>query len=264
MTAESISSAPFILTVAGSDPTSGAGMQADLHTFHDFGCHGRCAVTAITAQTNDRVLGVWPTAGDVMTQQLATAARGTELRAIKIGMLATAANVWAMIWFLKSARQAHVVIDPLLHSSSGLPLLDKKAIPIFQQQLLPYATVITPNIPEAMALAGMQIGNVEGMETAAKAIYDEVYRMRGGGSKPLAVVIKGGHLKNHPVDVVYDGQHCERLASERLTGRIHGSGCRFAAAIACGLAKDVPVMEAVASAKDYVASLMRKGEKDPL
>lgn len=256
--------APSILTIAGSDPTSGAGLQADLRTFHDFGCRGRCVVTAITAQTNDRVLGVWPTAGDVVTQQLATAANKSSIDAVKIGMLSTAANVWATIWFLKSRKHGHVVIDPLLHSSSGLPLLDKKAIPIFQQQLLTHATVITPNITEAMALAGMQIANVEGMETAAKVIYEDVYKLRGGGDKPLAIVIKGGHLKKHPVDVIFNGTEIERLAGERLEGSIHGSGCRFAAAIACGLAKGVPIVEATAAAKDYVASLIIKGDKDPI
>ncbi len=258
-------SAPIVLTIAGSDPSSGAGLQADLYTFHDFGCRGHSVVTAITAQTNDKVLGVWPTPGDVLTQQLSTAAaNGAEIAAVKIGMLATAANVWATIWFLKSRKHGHVVIDPLLHSSSGLPLLDKAAIPIFQQQLLPYATVVTPNIPEAMALAGMQIANVEAMEVAAKAIYDDIFRMRGGGDRPLVVVIKGGHLKGDPVDVIFDGQRHERLFGERLPGGIHGSGCRFSSALAAGLAKGLTILDAVATAKDYVAGLIAKGEKDPV
>ncbi|MBI2344083.1 MAG: bifunctional hydroxymethylpyrimidine kinase/phosphomethylpyrimidine kinase [Deltaproteobacteria bacterium] len=255
---------PTILTIAGSDPSSGAGLQADLYTLHDLGCRGRSVVTAITAQTNDRVLGVWPTSADVLTQQLATAADGVELSAVKVGMVATAANVWATIWFLKSRPHGDVVIDPLLHSSSGLPLLDKSAIPIFRQQLLPYATVITPNIPEAMALAGMQIATVEAMEVAAKSIYEEVYRFRGGGDRPLVIAIKGGHLRRDPVDVVYDGTQHYRLSGERLPGGIHGSGCRFATAIAAGMAKKMPVVEAIAAAKVYVTELVRKGEKDPI
>lgn len=257
-------SVPTVLTIAGSDPSSGAGLQADLYTFHDFGCRGHSVVTAITAQTNDRVLGVWPTPGDVLTQQLATAADRVEISAVKVGMLATASNVWATIWFLKSRKHGHVVIDPLLHSSSGLPLLDKSAIPIFQQQLLPYATVITPNIPEAMALAGMQVANLEGMEVAAKVIYDETYRLRGGGDKPLYVVIKGGHLKGDPTDVVYDGQRHEHLFGERLPGGIHGSGCRFSSALAAGLAKGLTILDAVSTAKDYVSGLIAKGDKDPV
>ncbi len=258
-------SVPTVLTVAGSDPSGGAGLQADLYTFHDFGCRGHSVVTAITAQTNDKVLGVWPTPGDVLTQQLSTAAAGgVELAAVKIGMLATASNVWAMIWFLKSRKHGHVVIDPLLHSSSGLPLLDKQAIPIFQQQLLPYATVITPNIPEAMALAGMQVANTEGMEVAAKVIYDETYKLRGGGDKPLVVVIKGGHLKGDPIDVIYDGQKHERLFGERLPGGIHGSGCRFSSAVAASLAKGLTMLDAIATAKDYVTGLIAKGDKDPV
>lgn len=255
---------PTILTVAGSDPTSGAGLQADLHTFHEFGCHGRSVATAITAQTNDRVLGVWPTPGDVLTQQLSTAANGVTLAAIKIGMLATAGNVLAMMWFLKSRPHGHVVIDPLMHSSSGMPLLDKKAVPIFRQQLLPLATVITPNIPEAMALAGMQIASLEAMEVAVKVIYDEAFRYRGGGDKPLYVVLKGGHLKHEPIDVVFDGEKIEHLHGERLPGSIHGSGCRFASAIAASLAKGESIVAAAAAAKHYVSTLIGRGEKDPV
>ncbi len=257
-------SIPTILTIAGSDPSSGAGLQADLRTFHDFGCRGRSAVTAITAQTDDRVLGVWPTPGDVLTQQLSTASERTSLDAVKVGMLATAANVWAVLWFLKSRSHKRVVIDPLLHASSGLPLLDKKAIPICKQQLLPYATVITPNIPEAMALAGMQVRDVDGMVTSAKTIHKEVYMMRGGGDLPLAVVVKGGHLKGEPVDVVYDGNNVECLAGERLPGSLHGSGCRYASAIAVGLAKGNGIMESVQMAKQYVTALIAQGDKDPV
>lgn len=255
---------PTVLTVAGSDPTSGAGLQSDLHTCSVFGVHGRSVVTAITAQTNDRVLGVWPTAGDILTQQLATAADRCTLDAVKIGMLATAANVLAVAWFLRARVHGHVVVDPLLHSSSGLPLLDKSAIPIFRQQLLPLATVITPNIPEAMALAGMQIASVEAMAVAAKAIYDDVFRLRGGGDKPLYIVIKGGHLKHEPVDVVFDGEKSEELVGQRLPGGIHGSGCRFSSAVAASLARGTSIRDAVVTAKAYVTELIKKGEKDPV
>lgn len=248
---------PVVLTIAGSDPTSGAGLQADLFTIQQFGCDGRSAATAITAQTNDRVLGVWPTAGDVLTQQLATAAERVELAAIKIGMLATTSNIWATIWFLRSRAHGHVVIDPLLHSSSGMPLLEKKGVQIFQQQLLPYATVITPNIPEAMALAGMQIASLEAMETAAKQIHSDVLRLRGGhGDRPLYIVVKGGHLKHDPVDVIFDGERTERLTGARLPGGIHGSGCRYASALAAELAKGHSVLHAAQSAKAYVAGLI--------
>lgn len=257
-------SVPTILTVAGSDPTGGAGLQADLHTLHEFGCHGRSVTTAITAQTNDQVLGVWPTAGDVLTQQLATAADGVSIDAVKVGMLATAQNVTAMLWFLRARKHGHVVIDPLLHSSSGLPLLDKAAMPVYTQQLLPQATVITPNIPEAMALAGMQIASIEAMETAAKSIYDEVFRLRGGGDRPLYVVIKGGHLKGDPIDVVYNGEETDHLMGIRLDGSLHGSGCRYSTAIAANLAKGLGILESVTGAKEYVTALIAKGEKDPV
>lgn len=249
---------PIVLTIAGSDPTSGAGLQADLQTFFDLGCAGRSVVTAITAQTEDRVLGVWPTPADIFTQQLSTAANKVELKAVKIGLLASAANVWAAVWFLRSRHIANVVIDPLLHSSSGFSLLDPQAIPIFRQHLLPLATVITPNLAEAMALAGMQVASVEAMEKAAEAIYTETYRFRGGGDRPLAVVVKGGHLRQAAVDVCFDGTTCHRIEGAREPGSIHGSGCRFAAAIAAELAKGTALTEAVKVAKEYVTGLIRK------
>ena len=249
---------PTVLTIAGSDPTSGAGLQADLQTFHDMGCEGRSVVTAITAQTEDRVLGIWPTPADILTQQLATAAQREPPKATKIGMIATAANVWAVVWLLKARHIANVVVDPLLHSSSGFSLLDTHAIPIFRQHLLPLATVITPNLPEAIALAGMQVASAEAMEKAAKTLHEEVYRMRGGGDKPLAVVIKGGHLRQEPVDVCYDGASTHHIEGVRVAGSIHGSGCRYAAALAAQLAKGESVVDAARAAKQYVTNLIRE------
>lgn len=250
--------APIVLTIAGSDPTSGAGLQADLQTFTDMGCKGRSVVTAITAQTDDRVLGMWPTPADILTHQLSTSSAAVQIDAVKIGLIATAANVWAIVWFLKARQMSHIVIDPLLHSSSGFPLLDSHAIPIFRQHLLPLATVITPNIPEAMALAGMQIASVEAMEKAAQLIRDEAYRLRGGGEKPLAVVVKGGHLKGEATDVLYDGTNTHRIEGLRETGSIHGSGCRYSSAIAAELAKGSSVVDAARAAKRYVADLIKE------
>lgn len=249
---------PTVLTIAGSDPTSGAGLQADLQTFQDLGCAGRSAVTAITAQTEDRVLGVWPTPADILTQQLATAAERVELKAVKIGLVATAASIWAIIWFLRARHLTNVVIDPLLHSSSGFSLLDPHAIPIFRQHLLPLATVITPNLAEATALAGMQVASVEGMEKAAQEIYTETFRFRGGGDRPLAVIIKGGHLGRQPIDVCYDGTTVHHIEGTRENGSIHGSGCRYASAVAAELAKGTDLPGAARIAKQYVTDLIRQ------
>lgn len=249
---------PIVLAIAGSDPTSGAGLQADLRTLHDLQCEGRSVATAITAQTEDRVLGVWPTPTDVLTQQLSTAAAKGTIDAVKIGLLASAANVWAVVWFLRSRHLAQVVIDPLLHSSSGFSLLDPKAVPIFKQHLLPLATVITPNLAEAMALAGMQVASVEGMQKAAQVIHEEVFRLRGGGDRPLAIIIKGGHLSHDAIDVLYDGTETHLIEGVRVDGSIHGSGCRFASAIAAGLAKGQPLVDAARTAKQYVTDLIRK------
>ncbi|MBI4366765.1 MAG: bifunctional hydroxymethylpyrimidine kinase/phosphomethylpyrimidine kinase [Deltaproteobacteria bacterium] len=247
---------PIALTIAGSDPTSGAGLQADLQTYRDFHVAGRSVAAAITAQTEERVLALWPTPADVLTQQLATAAADVELRAAKVGLLASAANVWAVVWFLRSRHIPNVVIDPLLHSSSGFTLLDPQAIPIYRQHLLPLANVVAPNLAEATALAGMQVASLEGMEKAAQAIHTELHRLRGGGDKPLAVIVKGGHMRSEAVDVCFDGTDLHHIEGIRVAGSIHGSGCRYSAAVAAELAKGTPVVEAARSAKQYVTKLI--------
>ncbi|MDP2600084.1 MAG: bifunctional hydroxymethylpyrimidine kinase/phosphomethylpyrimidine kinase [Deltaproteobacteria bacterium] len=249
-----------VLIIAGSDPSGGAGVQADLTTLKDFGVPAIFAITAITAQNDQKVLQIHPTPADVLTQQLSAACEEKEIGAVKVGMIANAANVMALVWFLTLKKFPQVIIDPILHSSSGVPLLEKKAYEMFRRQLLPLATVLTPNIPEAEAFVGSRIYNVDGQGKGAQKIYEELKSYRAGKmpERPFAVIIKGGHLGNEAVDVLYDGTEVKEFKAPRIQGASpRGTGCRFSSAIAAGLAKELPLLEAVKIAKDYLTKYIR-------
>jgi len=243
-----------VLAIAGSDPSGGAGVQADLKTLADLGVDGISAITAITAQDDERVIAIHPTPADVLTQQLATACKGHDIASVKIGMVATKSNARAIAWFLRGMEVRDIVIDPILHSSSGAQLLEANALPLYKQQLLPLATVVTPNIAEASALAGMQVASLDTMSKAAETIYHDIVKMRGAIHKPLAVIVKGGHLKGDAVDVLFDGEKYHSFSAPRIEGASpRGTGCRFASAIAAQLAKGENLIAAVNRAKEYMA-----------
>lgn len=249
----------IVLTIAGSDPSGGAGVQADLQTFAHFGVTGLSAITAITAQNEEMVLAVHPTPADLLTQQLSTACKGKDLDAIKIGMVATEPNVKAIVWFLHHTQVGHVVIDPVLHSSSGTPLLESKAYAIYRQQLLPLATVITPNLFEAGVLAGMQVSTLDTMKKAAEVIYHETNRFRAGMDRTLHILIKGGHLEGDAVDVLFDGERYFSFPAKRIGGSSpRGTGCRFSSALAACLAKGDDISTAIKKAKDYLADYISR------
>ena len=253
-----------VLVIASSDPKGGAGMQADLATLKDFNVPTAFAVTAITAQGENEALSIHPTPVDILTQQLSAASADQDIGAIKIGVVSTSANVRALVWFLHREKSIPIVIDPVLHSSSGASLLETKGIPVFRQQLLPLATVITPNLLEASAMVGMQVASLDQMHEAAGKIYKELIMLRGvgGEKKPLAIVIKGGHLRGDAVDLVYDGKEFVELRENRIPGRSpRGAGCRFASAIAAGLAQKKSVMDSVEAAKRYMTTFIMKNSK---
>lgn len=249
-----------LLVIAGSDPSGGAGVQADLATLKDFGVPALFAITALTAQNENRVLQIHPTPVDVLTQQLSAACEGKEIGACKIGMVAERSNVRALVWFLGFKKFPHVVIDPILHSSSGAPLLEKKAYGFFHNQLLPLATVITPNLPEASTLIGSRIYNEETQKQAARQIYEEIHALREGRfpDRPLAVIIKGGHHETAATDILYDGSDFEMFRAQKIPGRSpRGTGCRFSSAIAAGLCQGQPLKEAVQAAKNYLTTYIK-------
>jgi len=249
----------IVLAIGGSDPSGGAGVQADLETLADLGVQGISAITAITAQDDEAVLAIHATPGDVLTQQISTACKEREIAAVKIGMVATKANARAVQWFLKRPEIPNIVVDPVLHSSGGTALIESNAFTFYRQQLLPLATVVTPNLAEASALAGMQVAGLDTMRTAAEAIHKELSRLRGGLARPLAVVVKGGHLEGDAVDVLFDGEKYHSFPAPRIEGpHPRGTGCRFASAIAAHLAKGGSVVTAVTRAKEYLAWYIAK------
>lgn len=247
-----------VLTIAGSDSSGGAGVSADLKVFSDLGVGGISAITAITAQDDESVVAIHPTPADVLTQQLSTACRGRKIDAIKIGMVATKANARAIAWFLRRINAPHVVIDPILHSSSGTALLEAEALAFYRQQLLPLATVVTPNLAEAGTLAGMQVASLETMRTAAEIIHGELARLGACAGKSLAIIVKGGHLKGDAVDVLFDGEKFHSFPAGRISGKSpRGTGCRFSSAIAAYLANGETLVNAVEKAKEYLAGYIR-------
>jgi hydroxymethylpyrimidine/phosphomethylpyrimidine kinase len=237
------------LTVAGSDPTGGAGLQADLKTFAAFGVYGTSAVTAVTAQSTAGVRSWTALTPDVVGAQLDAVANDISPAAVKIGMLATGGIVRAVAAAIERLRLRNVVLDPVLASSSGARLIDHGGIQALLLELMPRARVVTPNIPEAEALSGCRIGSAADLRRAAERLVD-----MGAPS----VVITGGHATGpDAVDLFFDGRRFVELHTRRIDTRpVHGTGCTYAAALAAGLALDDTIESAAARAQEYVAGAM--------
>ena len=238
------------LTIAGSDSSGGAGIQADLKTFAALGVYGTSAITAVTAQNTLGVIAVEPLVADFVTAQIEAVAGDIELQATKTGMLATAAIVEAVTAAIDELDLPKVVVDPVIIATSGLPLLDEDGVQVMRAELLPRALVVTPNLPEAEILSGYQIRTMEDIQEAARRIHD---------LGPTAVLIKGGHGPGDVVvDVLYDGDRFLEFRTERVPNpRVHGTGCAFASAVAAFLAQGVSLEQSAERAQGYVAGAIR-------
>lgn len=244
---------PTVLTIAGSDPSGNAGIQADLKVFEAFSVKGLSAITAVTAQSNEKVISINPVAGDILSQQLYSASKNQDIAVVKIGMIGSAGNVRTIIMFLKNLKAPNIVIDPVLSSSSGTPLLEANTLPLFKNELLPLATVITPNTDEAGVLAGMNVWNIGTMKEAAREIYNETLSLRKIPPGGFAVLVKGGHLQGDAIDILFDGEEFTEFHAKRITGKkARGTGCRLSSAIAAELANGKKIKDAVSEAKKYV------------
>jgi hydroxymethylpyrimidine/phosphomethylpyrimidine kinase len=209
-------SVPRALSIAGSDSGGGAGIQADLKTFAAFGVFGMTAITALTAQNSTGVYGVVEIAPEFVAQQIEVVVTDIGVDAVKTGMLANTAIIEAVAAKVKQHHLQPLVIDPVMIAKSGAPLLKPEAMDALKTQLLPHATVVTPNLHEASALTGRSVTNLEEMRDAARALHDLGARN---------VVIKGGHLAGAAVDVLFDGKEFTEFHSERLTNpSTHGTG----------------------------------------
>jgi hydroxymethylpyrimidine/phosphomethylpyrimidine kinase len=248
------------MTIAGSDPGGGAGLQADLKTFAAHGVHGFSVITAVIAQNSAKVTRVEPVGAAMVTEQIATLAAERRPDALKTGALANAEIVRAVARSISELGLPAPVVDPVLISSSGARLLDDAGEHALRSLLLPLARVVTPNIPEAEALTGVAIDGPAAMRAAARAL-------RRLGAR--AVVIKGGHWLNgdnrhdrvgrrRVIDLLFDGRAFTEFATARIAGDgAHGTGCAFSAAIAAGLVLGDDLEAAVRHAQAFVARALR-------
>jgi hydroxymethylpyrimidine/phosphomethylpyrimidine kinase len=239
------------LTIAGSDSGGGAGIQADLKTFAAHGVYGASAVTAITAQNTLGVAAWEAVTSDLVTAQIEAVASDFGIDAVKTGMLANAAIVEAVAAAIASLDLPRVVVDPVMVAKGGATLLDGEAIEAMKAELLPRAFVVTPNVLEAAALAGMQVRNVDEARTAAERI---------AALGAAAVIVKGGHLPDaDAIDLFFNGREFVELRAPRIeTRHTHGTGCTFSSAIAANLALGRPLGDAVARAKAYLTDAIRQ------
>jgi len=232
------------LTIAGSDSGGGAGIQADLKTFTALGLHGTSATTAITAQNTRGISSVLALPPAIVVAQIEAVLDDFGADAIKIGMLANAEIASAVAETLRGLDRTPIVLDPVMVAKGGASLLDDTAVDVLRWQLMPQATVVTANVPEAEALTGEPVRSVTDARRAAAALVESGVR---------AVVIKGGHLAGDAVDVLFDGTTFTEFSGPRLNTRhTHGTGCTFAAAIAAHLALGASLVAAVGAAKAYV------------
>ena len=246
---------PVALTIAGSDSSGGAGIQADLKTFAALGVYGTCAVTALTAQNTRGVSGVHVVPAGFVVDQVEAVLDDLPVAAVKSGMLATPAIVAAVAELAAAGRLPKLVIDPVMVASSGDRLLEPEAESLYVEALLPHACMLTPNLREAEVLLGTPIRCLAEQREAARAL---------GALGPDVVVVKGGHPvsagSDRAVDVVWDGTSTYDLSAPRVdTVNNHGTGCTFAAAATAALAGGATAAEALHRAKDYVSLALRGG-----
>jgi hydroxymethylpyrimidine/phosphomethylpyrimidine kinase len=237
------------MTIAGSDSGGGAGIQADLKTFAALGVFGTSTLTAITAQNTVGVTAVHEIPTDIIAAQIDAVITDIGADAVKTGMLASVAIVETVADGIRRHGITRLVVDPVMVAKSGDRLLREEAIAAVREMLLPLASVVTPNIPEAQDLTGMTVEDDDDVRRVAQAIID-----MGAAS----VVVKGGHRAGPPTDVFYDGDRFLEFTTERIdTVNTHGTGCTFASAVAAYLAHGKTVPEAVGAAKEYVTEAIR-------
>ncbi|WP_208586003.1 bifunctional hydroxymethylpyrimidine kinase/phosphomethylpyrimidine kinase [Gracilibacillus suaedae] len=237
------------LTIAGTDPSGGAGIQADLKVFQEQEVYGMSVITSVVAQNTLGVQDVQHLSIDFIEKQLDAVLTDIPPQAIKTGMIAT---VEMMELIAKKLANSDIpyVIDPVMVAKSGDSLMDEKSRQVIRNTLIPLATVVTPNVPEAEILVGFEIHDNQDAEKAAKVIVNDL------GAK--AAVVKGGHLEGEAVDVLYDGENFHYLKAVRFdTKHTHGTGCTFSAAITAELAKGKLIKDAVVISKDFITDAIQ-------
>ncbi len=235
-----------VLSIAGSDCSGGAGIQADLKTFSAHGVFGMTVIASVVAENTLRVIEYQDIRPDIIEKQIDAVFEDIPPDALKIGMLSCKEGMLAVAGRLREWKPINVVIDPVMYAKNGCALMAPDAIDTLIADVVPLADVITPNIPEAEKMAGMRIHTQEDMKKAARNIY-------GMGCR--AVLVKGGHSEGDATDILFDGSEFYSFSSPRIqTKNTHGTGCTYSSAIASNLALELPIRQAVARSKQYVTT----------
>jgi hydroxymethylpyrimidine/phosphomethylpyrimidine kinase len=244
-------SPPVVLSIAGFDPGSGAGISADLKTIAAHGCYGIAAISALTVQNTVEVRAVEPVSGRLVQATLDSLDKDFEIRAVRIGMLGTAEVAHVVADYLEARKPQFIVLDPVLRSSSGTVLLGESGVAVLRDRLLRLSTVVTPNVAEAVALTGIQVESPAGMKQAAEALH------KLGAPN---VVVTGGHLPGNADIIRLEAGEMHEITGEKIdSNATHGTGCAYATAIACQLAQGKALLEACRAAKRYVTEAIRAG-----
>ncbi len=248
----------FALTIAGSDSSSGAGLQSDLKTFHNHGIYGLSVITAVTAQNTIGIQSSFELPQRIIESQLKSLFEDFDIRVIKTGMLSSEKVVETIGNFLRNKGNVKIIVDPVIVSKSGFKMLNEKGIRLMRSKLFPLAYLVAPNVPEAEAITGIKIITAEDLEEAAKAIYNS-------GCKN--VLIKGGHMPESTgidkgADFLYNGERFYMFKTKFVKSKnTHGIGCTFTSAIASNIALGYTLKKSIASAKAYLVESLKKSQK---
>lgn len=232
-----------VMTIAGSDPSGGAGIENDLKTFFTLKTFGACVVTALTIQNTQDFIDILEVSPDFVGRQIDIILNDIEIKAVKTGMIGSADTIKIIADKIKQFSLKNIVVDPIIRSGTGKVLLQKKDVKILREKLFPLAKIATPNIYEAEMISELEIKDINTMKKASKSIL---------GLGLECIIITGGHLEGRPIDLFYDGDKYLELKSERKEkNTLHGAGCTFSSAIASYLAKGENIINATKKAKDF-------------
>jgi len=247
-----------VMSIAGFDPSGGAGTLADIKTFAAMGCFGTAAVTSLTFQNTVAVYGASHQTPEVLRAQIEPVIADFEIAAVKVGMTPTRELIEVVAEIIEKKRLPNVVVDTVIRSTSGYDLIDDEAVGFLIERLLPLADVITPNMAEAGRLTGSEVKDLDGMKWAAERIHEMSAASKSRRAARRAALVKGGHLEDEATDILFDGRAFHIFRSPKIATReTHGTGCALSSAIAALLARGCDIPEAVARAKRYLSELLR-------
>lgn len=241
-----------ILTIGGSDPTSGAGVQMDLKVFHSLGIYGLSIITAITAQSTKEFSSVFPLPKEIISMQLETLLKDIKPHAAKTGMLYSKEAVQCVVEYIKKFNLKNIVVDPVITATLGAKLIKDDALKILKEELIPLSLAVTANIPEAETLTEVKIKKIDDVYEALKKLYQM-------GTK--FTIIKGGHFKEKAIDIFYNGKNFSKVEEEKIPGEFHGTGCAFSSAFVSFLCNGYAPLEALKASKDFVEKAIKNSLK---